>query len=185
MVRAHGNRSAPQPTLVANPYQAHKEITPNHTYCETCDRTIRTIDWPGHSQGKKHREAATKKNTEVQNNGANNNHAIGDNDFNTGVVDNNGFGDSGFDNGGFDNGATGADNGFGGDFGAPTSSGWEADGAADNGWSTEGMTTKILAWANNVDDSSSAPVRAYNHGGGGGGGGGGSRGGCFNCGQVG
>jgi len=40
----------------SNPYCSFKEITPEWTLCEVCDRKLKSKDWSSHRNSKKHRE---------------------------------------------------------------------------------------------------------------------------------
>jgi len=42
----------------SNPYGTFKEVTPEWTLCEVCDRKLKSKDWSSHRSSKKHRENA-------------------------------------------------------------------------------------------------------------------------------
>lgn len=47
----------------SNPYGSFKEVTPEWTECEVCERKLKTRDWTAHKNSKKHRE--NEKNASI------------------------------------------------------------------------------------------------------------------------
>jgi len=42
------------------PHKRYRQVVPEWTVCETCDRKLKTKDWRSHEAGKEHREAVSR-----------------------------------------------------------------------------------------------------------------------------
>jgi len=147
--------------MTSNPYPRPKEQQSINTFCELCERTIRTLDWSAHKNSKKHRQAEAVERGEVQ--GSNGHHDGNINGFGGDVstttctdgANEFGSGDS------FTNGGASGTNGWG----TGNDVGWGADN--DAGWGSAGGFNAASNYSSN----------AFSNGGGGRV--------CYGCGQTG
>lgn len=94
--------------MMSNPYPRPKQCQAINTFCELCERNIRTLDWSAHKNSKKHRQAEAIDRGEVQDS----------NNFNGQLSElatsTNGASELGFSGSGDNNGwAVGENNGWG------------------------------------------------------------------------
>ncbi|KAI8933846.1 hypothetical protein NX059_009546 [Plenodomus lindquistii] len=144
--------------MASNPYPRPKEREGINTFCELCDRVIRTLDWSAHKNSKKHREAEAKERvaTEIEN----------------GLVNTNGFG-------GNSNGFTADTKGDNEFSGTDTFTNGNASGGGGDGWVTG---TGGDAWGSGGGGGFNS-TRSYGSNVAGGGGGGSDLA-CFGCGST-